>query len=230
MTTRPLQTVFVQRLGALGIMLNAFRPRPGLTLSTGVPAIGVVWRQARFESRELSAVGVLTGMADQAPQSILTPHILTFRMNMAVLTHPAFPLPLWGALQIRNHLLLHQSLDPHAPYDVQARVATHRLLAKGVEVDIHTRLQQAGELVWESCNTFYYRHRVGDVDAMPSPRAVALAVTGCERQHWRAPTGSGWRFGALTGTTTGFTGRALTPRRLVSGARFFIPNGSWGNA
>ncbi len=183
-------------------MTEAFRPRPGLVRAGAVPAIALTWRNWHCRPQDLARIAELTGLDAQAPVCILVPHILTFRLCMALLTHPAFPIPMWSALQIRNQLLQHRPLQVGSAHDVHSAVASQRVLEKGAEVDIHTQLTQDGRTVWESINTFYYRGRFGAAQA-PSAAARAPTVQGTQVQCWHAPGGSGWRFGGLTGDYNG---------------------------
>jgi len=121
---------------------------------------------------------------------------------MAVLTHPTFPMPIWGALQIRNHLLQHRPIPADASLELETRVAGQRILEKGAEVDLYTTVRSEDELAWESLTTFYYRGRFGEQGA-PSPLARPPEITGEEVARWRARGGSGWRFGDLTGDFNG---------------------------
>ena len=133
---------------------------------------------------------------------ILYPHVFGFRLQMAILTHPAFPLPIWGALQIRNHLLQCRPIPEDAVLDLETSVAGERVLEKGAEVDLHTSACSRGDLVWESRNTFYYRGRFGDAGP-PSPVASAPVGADAEAARWRTDSSAGWRFGRLTGDYNG---------------------------
>ena len=200
--TTTLTQEFQQAPSAWRFMADALRSRPGLVKAGGVPAIVLTWRDWKCGGPELAAISELTGLGAQQPLSILAPHILTFRLNMALLTHPAFPLPLLGALQIRNQLLQHHAVQPGTAYCVSTAVAGQRVLEKGAEVDLHTQVSQDGQVLWESLNTFYYRGRFGPASP-PSAGAASPAVRGEETRRWHAPGGSGWRFGGLTGDYNG---------------------------
>jgi hypothetical protein len=82
---------------------------------------------------------------------------------MAMLTHPSWPIPIWRALQVRNRLLLHRPIELGEQFDLVADVSGWRILEKGIEVDLRTRLQKGGEIHWESVVTFYYQGPYGPV-------------------------------------------------------------------
>jgi hypothetical protein len=45
---------------------------------------------------------------------------------MTILTHPVFPVPIWGALQFRNHLLQHRWIATGEALDIETLVAGRR--------------------------------------------------------------------------------------------------------
>ena len=127
---------------------------------------------------------------------------------MAMLTHPAWPLPIWRALQVRNRLLLHRLLQTGDTFDLIAGVAGCRVLEKGLEVDIHTRLQQGDICAWESVVTFYYRGRFGSATEHgaalgAAPISPVLDDLAKKTAQWRIDGGSRWQFGTLTGDYNG---------------------------
>jgi hypothetical protein len=129
---------------------------------------------------------------------MLFPHVFGFPAQMAILTHPLFPVPIWGALQIRNHLLQHRPIAAHEVLDLETRVADGRFLDKGAEVDLYSTVRSGVDVVWESLNTFYYRGRSGPPGAA-SPLARSPEEAGAVCARWRMPSGTGRRFAGLTG-------------------------------
>jgi len=174
------------------------RFRPGDRLSP----LAATWRGHRVAGETLDSFLALTGLAGNPHWALLYPHVAGFRLQMTLLTHPAFPFPIWGALQIRNHLVLHRLFARGDVLDMHTRVETRRALEKGTEIDLHSTARVGGELVWESLNTFYYRGRQGTPDAT-SPLSAAPRVEGPIVARWVAPVTARWRFGRLTGDYNG---------------------------
>ena len=200
--SRVLETVFLKRPSTIAYMTRAFVPSPGLKGTRRFPPIRMVWKNARVGRQELSSFLRLTGLRLGQGMPLLFPHVFGFRLQMALLTHPAFPMPIWGALQIRNHLLQHRPIFADDSLELETRVAGQRILEKGAEVDLYTAVRSEDELAWESLTTFYYRGRFGEQGA-PSPLARPPETTGEEIARWRTTGGSGWRFGGLTGDFNG---------------------------
>jgi hypothetical protein len=169
------------------------------------PSPAVFMLRALYPSPGAARLGrflQLTGLHAPRELPILYPHVFGFPLQMAVLTDRAYPLPIWGALQIRNHLVLHRPIEPGAVLDLETRTADHRFLEKGTEIDLHTTVHAGSECVWESVNTFYYRRRGGPA-GVASPLAAAPVVPDEVVARWRTERGIGWSVAGLTGDYNG---------------------------
>ena len=187
---------FRARPSTLAFMARAMRPSPGLKRG-GVPAIAARWRH-RPDATGLARFLVLSGLPESRDLPLLYPHTIGFPLLMAVLTQPAFPLPIWRMLQIRNCILQHAPLPRDAAHDFAVRIAGYRVLEKGMEFDLHTTVQGGDAVLWESLNTFYARGRFG----APTAGAVvpeAPKVGSGDTTGWRMPAGGGWGYGSLSG-------------------------------
>ncbi len=190
-----IQLDFRARPSALAFMARAVRPSPGL--KRGVPAIAARWRH-RVDAAELKRFHDLSGLPEGDALPLLYPHTIGFPLHMAILTQPAFPVPIWRILQVRNRIVQHAPLARDAALDIHVKVDGHRILEKGAEFDLHTTVGDGGTTAWESVNTFYMRGRFG------APTAGAAApeapkVSPGETASWRMPAGGGWHYGGLSG-------------------------------
>jgi hypothetical protein len=197
-----LEMRFASRPSTMAFMLRACYPSPGLSHASGFPPIRAKWQQFRVEHKHLSLFLHLTGLRADQGLPLLYPHVLGFPLQMVILTHPAHPLPIWNSLQIRNHMIQHQTIAVDAVLDLETRVAGQRILEKGAEVDLYTSVRARDRLVWESLNTFYYRGRFG-TPGPASSLATATAVAEQVLAKWHMAAGTGWRFGGLTGDYNG---------------------------
>jgi hypothetical protein len=187
-----------QRPSALAFMARALRPSPGL--KRGVPAIATRWRH-RVSPPELKRFNALSGLPESETLPLLYPHTIGFPLHMAILTQPAFPLPIWRMLQIRNRIVQHAPLAREAELDIAVGIAGHRILDKGAEFDMHAVVRIGGAVAWESLNTFYSRGRFGapTAEAAASESPKPKVSPGDTASQWRMPAGGGWHYGGLSG-------------------------------
>ena len=193
---------FTQRPSTLAYMLRALHRSRGLKPGEGFPPLRARWRQMRIDQGQLDDFLRLTGLRPGDGVPLLYFQAATFPLQMALVTHGAFPLPIWSALQIRNHLLQHRPISVDAAFDLQTRVAGQRILEKGAEADLHTTVHAGDTLLWESLTTFYYRGRYGEPGAA-SPLAPAPKAGDAVVARWHAAAGAGRRFARLTGDYNG---------------------------
>jgi hypothetical protein len=197
----PLRIAFTRRPSVAAYMLRAFYP-PALRRAGPFPALEVEWSGHAPGGRPLDAFHRLTGLPAGDELPLTYPHVLTFPMQMVILTHPSCPLPIWRALQVRNHLQQHRPLPAGVPLDSRARVAGQRVLERGMELDLHLEIRSAGALAWEGLHTYYYRGTFGP-HGPPSPLAAAPEETGPAVARWRTDGGGGWSFSGLSGDYNG---------------------------
>lgn len=192
---REIRLDYRARPSALAFMARAVRPSPGLKRG-GVPAISANWRH-RPDAAELARFHALSGLPEGDTLPLLYPHTIGFPLHMTILTQPAFPLPIWRMLQIRNRIVQHAPLPRDAALDIAVKIAGHRILEKGAEFDMHTTVRVGEAVAWESLNTFYARGRFG----MPTEDAVPEApkVSPGDTASWYMPAGGGWHYGGLSG-------------------------------
>ena len=212
-------------------MLNAFRPSPGWNSARGCPDLRLAWRGYRVESAALGLLRSVSGLAGEelpAWLCMLYPQVTGFRLTMALLTHPAWPLPIWNALQVRNRLRLHAPFRPGDEFELDVHASGWRVLAKGVEIDLHSRLMQQDACRWESVVTFYYRGR-HDAETESGlalgAAATSPAVTDGEpgAASWNVGDGHRWRYAGLTGDYNGLHQWDRYARRMGFPAAFPHP-------
>lgn len=196
-----LELDFASRPSVAAYMVRALYPG-FLRRPLPFPPIGVRWRGAGPDRARLRAFERATGLGAGESLPSLFPQVLTFPLQMVILTHPAFPLPIWKVLQVRNQLLQRRPIPAGAAFDAEARVAGQRVLEKGVEVDLHVAVREGEDVAWEGLTTYYYRGRFGDPDPA-SPRAATPAEATGEVARWRTEGGGGLRFGGISGDYNG---------------------------
>jgi hypothetical protein len=204
---------FERRPSTVLTMVKAFFPSPGFPAGAGAPHIAASWRGHRIDPAHLRSFLGLTGLGLTRGLPVLYPHVLGFPLQMSVLTHPAFPVPIWKVLQVRNHLFQHRRIPPDAVVDIETRTTDTRFLDRGVEIDLRTVLVCDGVVSWESVNTFYSR---GGSNAAQTDVPIERAPDRPQEvyEQWHMPSGTGWRFAGLTGDYNGIHWWGAYARRL----------------
>jgi hypothetical protein len=197
-----LQLEFDRRPSALRYMAHALHAWRRMPRGASLPAIGARWTGYRASARDVEDFCRIAAIAPSDATPILFLHATAFRLQMAVLTHPAFPLPIWRMLQTRNHLLWRRLPAREAQLELRAAVAGRRVTAHGIEVDLTCSVDEGEARVMDSLITFYARGCYGEAEP-PSPWSAAPAVDGIEVGRWRVPLKGALRFGELTGDYNG---------------------------
>lgn len=167
------------------------------------PQLGARWHGHRVDRDELASFNRIAGLPPgDASLPLLYPHAIGFRLAMAILTHPRFPVPIWGVLQTRNHLVQRRPMAIAERLDFETRVVGGRAVAKGAEFDLRTTVHAEGDLAWESVVTFFTRGRFGEPEpAVPLARSPVVA--GPLVAEWTMRNADHWKFGHLTGDYNG---------------------------
>ncbi len=208
---------------AVAFMARALTPSRGWAGEGDLPALVVRWQGLRIPEVHLARLRAMTGGRDEEGVTVLYPHVLGFRLQMVLLTHPRYPLPIWGALQIRNSLQLHRRLKLDRTYELETATETSRVADKGLEVDIRsTMTDDVGECAWESVITYFYRSHIGvasDTRAAAPPDLSCATVV----SPFAMPNDGGLRFGKLTGDYNGIHWANWYARRFGFASAFLHP-------
>lgn len=223
----PIRLEYRAKPSILGFMSNVWRPSRGFSGDGQMPDIQARWCGQRASPRDLADFINLSGLPPAEQLSILYPHTVSFPMLMAVLSHPAFPLPIWKLLQVRNRLVQHEPIAFDAVLDFTVRTGDRRVLEKGVEMDLQVNARAGGRTVWEAVNTFYARGRYGTAGAAQAEAFASPAVAGSTATEWRMPGQGRWRYGRLSGDVNplhmnnwyarrfGYVGAFTHPQRAI---------------
>jgi hypothetical protein len=199
----PTRLEFTRRPSVVAYMLRALVPSSGRV--DHVPALTARWIGCDPSAGDIADFQRLAGIDDAHGFSLLFPQVLSFPLQMAVLTHPRFPQPTWNALQVRNRLQQHRPFAGTGELTLETRVAAQRVLPKCVEIDLHSTARRSAVLLWEGVTTFYYRGRFAAPEEAASP-VTAPATPAPVVDRWTTGSSRRWRFARLTGDFNGIHG------------------------
>lgn len=172
------------------------------------------------------------GLRDALPPTY--PHVLTFPLQLQLMTHDSFPFRLAGMVHIRNVITQQRPLD--AGNRLRLHVRADRLTAhpKGAQVDlVATAYADDDSVGWHSRSTYLARGA-----NVPDDRSAAARI---DRPDHAAPDlpehgGSTWRVGKDIGRRYAGVSGDVNPIHLHPlGARLFgfpgtIAHGMWTKA
>jgi acyl dehydratase len=156
------------------------------------------------------------------------PHMLTFPLQMALMSDRAFPLALPGLVHVRNRIDVVRPIGADEALDLEVwaeRFATHR---SGAAVDLCATASVGGTEVWRSRSTYLARGAQAPAGA---PEAdVEVAVGDLERvaATWRVPDDAGRRYAKVSGDVNPIHLSGLAAKAF--GFKRAIAHGMWVKA
>jgi acyl dehydratase len=149
------------------------------------------------------------------------PHMLTFPLQMALMSDRSFPLALPGLVHVRNRIEVLGPVGSDALLDMEVwaeRFATHR---RGAAVDLCATVTVEGQEIWRSRSTYLAR---GAKAPEGSPEAdIEVPVGDLERvvATWSVPDDAGRRYAKVSGDVnpihlSGLTAKAFGFTRAIA--------------
>ena len=156
------------------------------------------------------------------------PHMLTFPLQMALMSDRSFPLALPGFVHVRNRIDVMRAIRADEALDLEVwaeRFAGHR---SGATVDLCATVTVGGEEVWRSTSTYLSR---GAKAPDGAPEAdIEVRVGDLERvaATWRIPDDAGRRYAKVSGDVNPIHLSGLTAKAF--GFKRAIAHGMWVKA
>ncbi|RBY93889.1 hypothetical protein DQ244_00465 [Blastococcus sp. TBT05-19] len=156
------------------------------------------------------------------------PHMLTFPLQMALMSDRAFPLALPGLVHVRNRIDVVRPVAATESLDLEVwaeRFATHR---SGATVDLCASVSAGGGEVWRSRSTYLARSAKAPAGAPDSDVTVEVGELGSPVATWRIPDDAGRRYAAVSGDVNPIHLSGLTAKAF--GFKRAIAHGMWVKA
>lgn len=155
------------------------------------------------------------------------PHVLSFPLQMEVMSGPGFPFPLLGLVHIDDEITVHRPISAGERLDFTVSTADLRPHPKGEAISLLVDARVGGELVWSERGTIL-RRGAGDSGAAPEPGPAPLPADAPVTTTWKLDDGLGRRYAAVSGDRNPIHMHALTARAL--GFPRPIAHGMWSMA
>jgi acyl dehydratase len=156
------------------------------------------------------------------------PHMLTFPLQMALMSSRSFPLALPGLVHVRNRIDVIRAIGAGESLDLEVwaeHFAQHR---SGATVDLRATVSAGGQEVWRSTSTYLARGAKAP-DGAPDAE-IEVTVDDLERvaATWRIPDDAGRRYAKVSGDVNPIHLSGLTAKAF--GFKRAIAHGMWVKA
>ena len=156
------------------------------------------------------------------------PHMLTFPLQLALMTDRSFPLGLPGFVHLRNRIDVVRAIGPDEQLDLEVwaeNFATHR---SGAAVDLCATVSAGGHEVWRSRSTYLSRGATAPEGAPEAESEVAVGDLERVVATWRIPDDAGRRYAKVSGDVNPIHLSGLTAKAF--GFKKAIAHGMWVKA
>ncbi len=165
-------------------------------------------------------------LADTLP--VTFPQVLTFGLQVALMSDRAFPFALPGLLHVRNRI---EQLRPIGVTEVLElevwadTVARHRA---GATVDLCASVSTGGAEVWRGRSTHLAKGATAPAGAPAADLDVSVGALEHVSAEWQVPADTGRRYAAVSGDVNPIHLSGLTAK--VFGFKRAIAHGAWVQA
>ena len=156
------------------------------------------------------------------------PHMLTFPLQMALMSDRSFPLALPGLVHVRNRVEVLRPIGADALLDLEVwaeRFAQHR---SGATVDLWATASAGGEEVWRSRSTYLSRGAKAPDGAPEAEMEVPVGELERVAATWRIPDDAGRRYAKVSGDVNPIRLSGLAAKAF--GFKRAITHGMWVKA
>jgi acyl dehydratase len=156
------------------------------------------------------------------------PHMLTFPLQMALMSDRSFPLALPGLVHVRNRIDVVRPIDAGEALDLEVWAENFAFHRSGAAVDLRATASVGGAEVWRSTSTYLAR---GAKAPGGAPEAeIEVSVGDLERvaATWRVPDDAGRRYAKVSGDVNPIHLSGLTAKAF--GFKRAIAHGMWVKA
>ena len=156
------------------------------------------------------------------------PHLLTFPLQMALMSERSFPLALPGLVHVRNRIEVQRPIGSDALLDMEVWAENFARHRSGAAVDLCATVSAGGQEVWRSRSTYLARGATAP-DGAPEA-GIEVAVGDLERvaATWRIPDDAGRRYAKVSGDVNPIHLSGLTAKAF--GFKRAIAHGMWVKA
>jgi acyl dehydratase len=183
---------------------------PGAGLLGRLPLVPVGARGSELQPERIRLAGVVADRDEVARYSrvcgftlrddlpVTYPHVLSFPLQLALMTSGSFPFPLLGLVHIADEITQYRPIAAGEPLDFEVEATGLRPHPKGRAFTLAVRAGAGGEPVWEEAGTILQRG-AGSTDAASEPEPAGPPEDLGASAEWRLRGDLGRRYAAVSG-------------------------------
>ena len=156
------------------------------------------------------------------------PHLLTFPLQMALMSDRSFPLALPGLVHVRNRIEVQRPIGSDALLDMEVWAENFARHRSGAAVDLCATVSAGGQEVWRSRSTYLARGATAPDGAPEAGIEVAVGDLDRVAATWRVPDDAGRRYAKVSGDVNPIHLSGLTAKAF--GFKRAIAHGMWVKA
>jgi acyl dehydratase len=156
------------------------------------------------------------------------PHMLTFPLQMALMSERSFPLALPGLVHVRNRIDVLRAIRFDESLDLEVWAENFATHPKGAAVDLRAVVRAGGEEVWRSTSTYFARGAKAPEGASEADIEVPVGDLERTAATWRIPDDAGRRYAKVSGDVNPIHLSGLTAKAF--GFKRAIAHGMWVKA
>ncbi len=145
-------------------MLGAIINSHSLAFHPQKPLLPITARRDGFKTSisRLNRFAKICGIEISDTLPLVYPMTFIYPMVQVLMARREMPLLLSKMLNTRTRMVQHRAIARNESLSAFCRLAGHRMVKKGVEIDVDCTIGVSGKTVWECRITFYYRGRFGE--------------------------------------------------------------------
>ena len=194
----------------------------------GLPEDHLARRGVTVDPAHLAAYGRVCRLPLNDVLPATYPHMLTFPLQMALMSDRSFPLALPGLVHVRNRIDVVRAIRADESLDLEVwaeNFASHR---SGAAVDLRATVTVGGEEVWRSTSTYLSRGAKAPEGAPEAEIEVSVGALERVSATWRIPDDAGRRYAKVSGDVNPIHLSGLTAKAF--GFKRAIAHGMWVKA
>jgi acyl dehydratase len=156
------------------------------------------------------------------------PHMLTFPLQMALMSDRSFPLALPGLVHVRNRIDVLRPIGADALLDLEVWAENFAQHRSGAAVDLRATVSAGGQEVWRSTSTYLSRGAKAPDGAPEADIDVHVGDLARTTATWRIPDDAGRRYAKVSGDVNPIHLSGLTAKAF--GFKRAIAHGMWVKA